>query len=157
VGVGFDAKVTSVARSYRWPIGGLVYLFAIFRSMADGIATPDMLISAGDRQWDGPVTLANVSNGPWIGGMFHVAPMARNDDGRLELVVVAPVRRMRILRLIPKLVRGQHMDATEVEHASVQRLTIAASRPVLSHLDGEVQPLQSRFEIEVMPSALTLL
>jgi diacylglycerol kinase (ATP) len=41
-GIGFDAKVTQAARSYRWRIGDLVYLFAIFGCMLDGIATPDM-------------------------------------------------------------------------------------------------------------------
>ena len=38
VGIGLDARVTKVARSYRWPIGELVYLVAIFRAMAEGIA-----------------------------------------------------------------------------------------------------------------------
>ena len=32
-GIGFDAKVTQIARSYQLPIGDLVYLVAIFRGM----------------------------------------------------------------------------------------------------------------------------
>jgi diacylglycerol kinase family enzyme len=34
---------------------------------------------------------------------------------------------------------------------------VSASAAVPSHLDGEVQPLQTEFEIEVLPEALQLL
>jgi diacylglycerol kinase (ATP) len=156
-GIGLDAKVTQIARSYRWPIGDLVYLAAIFHAMLDGIATPEILIESDELQWDGPLTLANVSNGPWIGGMFHIAPMAKNDDGLLELLVAAPVTRMRILQLLPKLMRGDHMDEREIVHASVRRVKIAAAAAVPSHLDGEMQPLQADFEIEILPDGLQLL
>jgi len=156
-GIGLDAKVTQIARAYRWPIGDLVYLVAIFRAMLDGIATPEIRIEAGEFRWDGPLTLANISNGPWVGGMFHIAPMAKNDDGRLELLIAEPVGRGRILQLLPGLVRGSHMDEPEIVHASVQQVRVSATAAVPSHLDGEVQPMQSEFEIEVLPGALRLL
>lgn len=156
-GIGLDAKVTQIARSYRWPVGDLVYLAAIFQAMVDGIATPEILIESDELQWDGPLTLANVSNGPWIGGMFHIAPMASNEDGMLELLIAAPVTRGRILQLLPKLMRGNHLRETEIVHASVRQVKVSASAAVPSHLDGEVQPLQSDFEIEVLPGALRLL
>ncbi len=123
----------------------------------DGIATPDILIEADDFRWDGPLTLANVSNGPWVGGMFHISPMASNEDGTLELLIAAPVTRGRILQLLPKLMRGSHMNEAEIVHASVKRVKVSASAAVLSHLDGEVRPLQTDFDIEVLPEALQLL
>ena len=156
-GVGFDAKVTRIARSYRVPLGDLVYLLAIFRGMADGIATPALRIRTDHFEWDGPVTLANVSNGPWVGGMFHIAPMARNDDGALELLIADPVSRTRICSLLPGLMRGRHLNEPEITHASVKRLTIDAEKEVPSHLDGEVQAPATHFEIEVLPAALKLL
>jgi diacylglycerol kinase (ATP) len=156
-GIGLDARVTQIARSCRWRIGDLVYLVAIFGAMAEGITTPEIRIETDELQWDGPLTLANISNGPWIGGMFHIAPMASNEDGLLELVIAAPVRRRRILQLLPKLVRGSHTEEPEIVHASVRRAKVTASAAVPSHLDGEVQPPQSVFEIEVLPNALQLL
>jgi YegS/Rv2252/BmrU family lipid kinase len=156
-GVGFDAKVTYVARSYRWPIGDLVYLLAIFRCMIDGIATPEIMISADDFAWNGPVTLANISNGPWVGGMFHIAPMAKNNDGTLELLIADPVSRLRICALLPKLIRGTHLGAPEITHKSLRRILIEASAPIPSHLDGEVGEPGTRFEIEVLPDALEMI
>ncbi|MGB5255874.1 MAG: YegS/Rv2252/BmrU family lipid kinase, partial [Woeseiaceae bacterium] len=118
-GIGLDAKVTRIARSYRLPVGDLVYLLALLRAMLDGLATPHLEISAGDYSWDGPATLASISNGPWIGGMFHIAPMAANDDGQLELLIAEPVTRRRILSLLPKLMSGEHVGEIEIHHQRV--------------------------------------
>jgi len=156
-GIGFDAKVTHLARAYRLPIGDLVYLLAIFRAMFDGIATPRLQLKSDGISWDGPATLAAISNGPWIGGMFHIAPMAANNDGRLELMIADPVTRRRIVALLPKLMSGQHINEPELQHHSVANLTITADEPVASHLDGEVQPLQQRFEVKLLANALRLL
>ena len=156
-GIGFDAKVTHLARSYRLPIGDLVYLLAIFRAMLDGIATPQLEITADDFSWDGPATLAAISNGPWLGGMFHIAPMASNSDGKLELLIADPVTRRRIVSLLPKLMSGKHMQEPEIQHTRVRHLTVTAAEPMPSHLDGEVQPLQQHFDIRLLPGALRLL
>jgi len=156
-GIGFDAKVNRLAREYRWPIGDLVYLFSIFRCMVDGIETPHITISAGEFNWSGPVTLVNVSNGAWLGGMFHIAPEALNNDGQLEMIIVDPVSRLRISSLIPKLVRGSHMQEAEITHASVRKLSIETAVTMPSHLDGEVGEPGKRFDIDILPDALELL
>jgi diacylglycerol kinase (ATP) len=156
-GIGFDAKVTQIARSYRLPIGDLVYLLAIFRGMAQGIASPRLRITAGETIWDGPLTLANVANGPWVGGMFHIAPMADNGDGRFDLIIAAPVSRLRILSLLPKLMSARHVREKEISHEHVTDLLVEADDPVLSHLDGEMQRPLQRFEISILPGALHLL
>lgn len=156
-GIGFDAKVTRVAQSIRLPIGDLVYLLAIFRTMAGGIASPQLRIASDDFVWDGPLTLAAISNGPWVGGLFHIAPMADNSDNVLELLIAKPVTRRRILTLLPKLMRGSHMRETEIIHRPVTTLSIQSELPIPSHLDGEVQSLQTDFEISVLPGALNLL
>ena len=156
-GIGFDARVTKIAHSYRMPIGDLVYLLAIFRGMAEGIATPHIRIMADDLLWDGPLTLANIANGPWEGGMFHIAPMASNSDGRFDLIIAGPVSRMRVLTLLPTLMTGKHMGEKEIVHVPVRQLTIEAEEPVLCHLDGEMQPPLRRLEISLLPGALHLL
>ena len=156
-GIGFDAKVTSIARDINWRIGDLVYLVAVFKGMIDGVTTPQVTMKFGGRTVEGPITLANVSNGAWVGGMFHIAPMARNDDGELDLVFVGEVSRLRIIALLPKLMRGSHIEQPDITHSRVTRCELTAAAPIPSHLDGEVQPLQTRFEIEVLKGALRLM
>lgn len=156
-GIGFDAKVTHVARSIRLPIGDFVYLLAIFKTMIGGIASPELRITTDDYTWTGPLTLAGISNGPYVGGMFHIAPMADNSDGQFELTIVKPVTRRRVLTLLPKLMNGSHIEEDEIVHRPVRELTIHSQELIPSHLDGEVQPLQSDFKVSLLPGALSLL
>ena len=156
-GIGFDAKVNRIARDIRWRIGDLVYLVAVLRGMIDGVITPQVTMQFSGQSIEGPITLANVSNGAWVGGMFHIAPMAKNDDGELDLILAGPVSRLRILALLPKLIQGSHIDQPEITHARLTQCQITASAAVPSHLDGEVQPLQTHFDIEIMKGALRLM
>ena len=157
VGIGFDAKINRIARKYQWPIGDFVYLFAVFEGLWDGVITPTVEMTYDNVHYIGPITLANISNGPWVGGMFHIAPMARIDDGRLDLIVAAPVTRRRILALLPKLMKGKHIGAPDISDHRIEHFKLVADAPVPSHLDGETQPLQTEFEIEILPRALALL
>jgi diacylglycerol kinase (ATP) len=156
-GIGFDAKVTRIANSIKLPMGDAVYLLAIFRAMIDGVASPKIQIRADDFTWDAPITLAAINNGPWVGGIFHIAPMANNADGLLDLIIAKPVTRRRIMSLLPKLMNGQHMQEVEVVHQSLGALAITAAAPIASHLDGESQALQTEFHISVLEGALNLL
>ncbi|MBT8080224.1 MAG: diacylglycerol kinase family lipid kinase [Gammaproteobacteria bacterium] len=156
-GIGFDAQVTRIAQNMRWPIGDLVYLLAVFRGMWAGIGTPELQIACLGETYEGSVTLVNVSNGEWVGGMFNIAPGARNDDGELNLVYADAVSRRRVLSLLPKLLRGTHLREPEITHRQIKRCTIIAAAPVPSHLDGEIQPLQTCFDFEIVENGLRLL
>ena len=63
----------------------------------------------------------------------------------------------RTLGLLPKILAGTHVGEKEVSHVGVRKVTIEATAPVPSHLDGEVMPPMTRFEIELVPAALDLL
>ena len=55
--------------------------------------------------------IATIINGPWVGGMLHIAPMANNADGILELMIAKPVSCRRIMSLLPRTTyagRGYH-------------------------------------------------
>jgi len=117
----------------------------------------NIVVDDNERVWRGPVTLTSVCNGAWVGGMFNMAPMAKNADGRLDLLIAAPVSRRRALALLPKLLQGTHMREAEISHRAVRSVVVSSATPVESHLDGEVQPLQTQFEIEILPGVLDLL
>lgn len=156
-GIGFDAKVTQIAESIRLEIGDFVYLLAVFRAMWDGVATSELHIDYDGGSYSGRITLASFANGDWVGGMFHIAPTASNDDGVFDLVIAKPVSRLRILGLLPRLMRGTHIEQPEILHAPIKRCHITADAPVPSHLDGEVQALSSEFSVRIIEKGLHLL
>lgn len=156
-GIGFDAKVSDIASRIRLPIGDLVYLIAVFKAMRSGTTTPHMTMTYGSEMVDEILTLVNFANGPWVGGMFHIAPQAQNDDGVLDLVYAEALTWRRIIGLLPKLLRGAHLDEPEMHASTIRKCKVVAEEPVISHLDGEIQPLQTHFNIEILPGALLLL
>jgi YegS/Rv2252/BmrU family lipid kinase len=97
------------------------------------------------------VTLANSSQ---FGNGATIAPAARVDDGRLDLVVFEERSRLRTMAAIPWLFVG---DVTRVDGVSirqVERATIETNRLMRFHVDGE--PVQGSEVLEAMvhPAAL---
>ena len=156
-GVGFDALITRFAREVRLPVGHLVYVFGLVRALLHGVATPALRVEAGSYRYEGRATLANIANGCWLGGQFLIAPDAVPDDGHLNLVLAKAVTRRRILALVPRLKKGLHLEAEEVQHKPVDKLMIECKQALPLHLDGEVCTPSKRFEIDCVPGALRLL
>lgn len=156
-GIGFDAKVTQFAERSRLPIGDIAYLVAVFQAMWDGVISPELRIDYGNETYAGPLTLASINNGDWVGGMFQMAPMAKNDDGQLELVFVKSLSKWQLLKLLPRLMQGSHIGQPEIVHAQIKRCEIVATAPVPSHLDGELQPMYAEFSIQIIENELHLL
>jgi diacylglycerol kinase (ATP) len=157
LGIGFDAKVNRIARKYRWPIGDLIYLVAVVEGLWDGVITPSVVMRYGSEEYRGGITLANISNGAWVGGMFHIAPMASNDDGKFDLVYAKPVSRRRAVVLLPKLIRGSHVGERDIVCERIESFELVADAPVPSHLDGEVQPMQTDFRVAMLKNALSII
>jgi len=157
IGIGFDATVNYHAKRVRVQIGNLVYVVGLVRAMIEGIVSPELRVIAGDYRFWGRATIANIANGPWLGGRFRIAPDADNGDGSLELVLAEPVTRMRMLALLPSLMRGEHLAAPEVHYQRIKRVVVITRGPTPVHLDGEPIPATNRFEIEVVPAAISIL
>lgn len=157
VGIGFDAKINRIASEYRWPIGDLVYLVAVFRGIWDGVITAPVKMTDGSNIYSGPMTLVSVSNGPWVGGMFYIAPEAKTDDGKLDLIFAAPMTRLRVLKLLPKIIQGTHVADPDITCKKIESLELIAERPLPCHVDGEIQPLQTEFRIEIHRNALSVI
>jgi diacylglycerol kinase (ATP) len=99
--------------------------------------------------------LVSVANGRSIGGGMRVTPNAELDDGLLDLFVVERMSKLRLLRVFPKVFRGQHTDLPEVRISRVRQVSIAAETIVV-YADGErVGPLP--VEVAVVPAALFVL
>lgn len=157
-GIGIDAKVASLAARVRLPVGNLVYVYGVMRCLWEGISTPAMQVYIDDELiFGGPAVLANIANGPWVGGQFHIAPDASPEDGLLNVVVAASVSRLRVLQLLPRLIHGAHLSAPEITHCTGRSIRVVCAEPIVAHLDGELQAPVTEFEIKALPGALRLL
>lgn len=103
------------------------------------------------------LTVANfcVANARYFGGGMKIAPNARVDDGRFDVVAVGDVSALTVLANSYRLYLGTHLGMQEVRHAHARlvRAEPAGGDTVNLELDGElVGRLPAEFEI--LPSAL---
>lgn len=157
VGLGFDAAIAAATARYKWLPGALGYAAGLLDALRAGIDTPVCTL-----RWDGgedrrPVTLVAACNGQYAGGLFHLAPEARLDDGQLDLVWADGLGRLGVLRHAPSVMRGTHPRLAVAHWARARRLEITSEAPLPAQADGELLGLElTRLEIEVAPGALGL-
>lgn len=84
-----------------------------------------------------PVTEVVVANGQFFGGGMKVAPRALPDDGRFN-VQTWRTRRGDVLRSMPQVRLGEHLERPDVREWQSFGVEIAGPRPLLVEADGEV-------------------
>ena len=153
-GVGFDATVARRARSHGGT-GTLPYLRAVIESLAAHRVIAARLRVDDEPESPAPLTAAVVANGAHFGGGMKIAPSADPADGRLDLVILGDLGRAELLRWLPTIYRGRHLANPKVSTRRVLRVSVAASRPLPTHLDGE-PGAETPVTFRVCPAALRL-
>ncbi|HEX6930054.1 MAG TPA: diacylglycerol kinase family protein [Gammaproteobacteria bacterium] len=155
VGAGFDAKVARIANGIRWLRGDAVYAMALLRTLAFHHDNPLVRITTERESFTHRATMLAIANGRVYGGSFRIAPQASIADGLLDIVFAENFSRMQILRLVPRVLGGTHLDLPGVHFLRAREVTIECDEPLPVHADGEVlQHGTERLEIRVLPGAL---
>ena len=77
-------------------------------------------------------------NSRWYGGGFMAAPHAQPDDGLLDFVIVeANISRAKLVTLLNKYKRGEHLDWDITTFKRGKKLTIHSDSPAAVNVDGE--------------------
>jgi diacylglycerol kinase family enzyme len=96
------------------------------------------------------------ANSGFYGGGMHIAPGASPHDGLLDVVVVAAASKAALVRALPKLYDGTHLELDEVWVLRGRDVRIRSDRPVVAYGDGEpVGDLP--LTVTVRPAALRVL
>ncbi len=158
VGIGFDAKVATMASRMKWPTGQSRYPLALARTLLSGIEIPQIKIATDEAILEMPITLISAMNGRIAGGIFPLAPSARIDDGLLDIVIAEGMNRRQVIRLLPRLMRGTHLSLSAVTLIRSRTLRIQSDLPLAVQADGEILTAAVRnLDIELMPKRLSVI
>lgn len=137
-GVGFDAEVARFANRVPKVIPGTItYLVGVFAQLA-------LFRNAGIRLWlDGKllerrVLLVAIGNGARYAGGMHICPGARMDDGLFRVIVVRDLPKLEVLRVLPKVYPGTHVEHPAVEVYDAREVRIEGNRDLSIQADGEI-------------------
>jgi len=136
-GVGFDAEVAAKVNVWpKWIGGTAVYLAAILTMLVTYRCAPTRLVIDGDEQRLRMFLMA-AANTPWYAGGMYMAPHARPDDGRLEIITARDLGRVETLGLLPRVFSGAHLRHPKVAHRSAREVRVESDLPLAIHADGE--------------------
>jgi YegS/Rv2252/BmrU family lipid kinase len=134
---GFDSEANRIANQARLVRGNLVYAYGAARAlMAWRPATFEVRLDGGAPRTFLGYSVAAANSAAFGGGMY-LAPQAALDDGLLDVVSIADSPRLRYLRLLPTVFKGEHVHQPVVRIERARELEIAADRPFALYADGD--------------------
>ncbi|CAN5385181.1 diacylglycerol kinase [soil metagenome] len=151
VASGFDSRVNERANTMRWPRGRMRYNIAMVAEL--GVFKPLAFhLELDGVTLDVEAMLVAVGNGPSFGGGLRICEGAVIDDGLLDVVIIGPVSKARLVRVFPKLYKGTHITEPSYQRHRVTSV-ILDSPGIVAYGDGErLGPLPRT--ITVAPGAL---
>ncbi len=81
-----------------------------------------------------------VLNTKRAGGLRKLAPHASLNDGKLDLLLIRYTNLAGILTLVPRMIRGLHLDDSRVTYFQTEDLSIYGPVELATDLDGEPGP-----------------
>jgi len=153
---GLGAEAAAVAADHKPRLGPLAYpLGALLAGLREEgwalrVSVDGTAFAARER-----LLMVGVANGPTIGGGTPLCPVARADDGRLDVVVVAAVGPAARAGFAAALRAGTHLARDDVHHLRGARMQVSGE-PVRHNADGELDTEVSDRTYRVLPAAWSL-
>jgi diacylglycerol kinase (ATP) len=157
LGIGFDAEVAAgvaQAPTYLGGFGG--YLWSVGRLLWS-MKCHEASLKLGGEERPAKTILVALALGTTYGARFRLAPESSLEDGVFDIVWSEEISRAEILRLIPSVLRGTHLEHPKIHFARAAEVEVSLKEPTLAHVDGEMLPPTRNFHARVLPRALRVL
>ena len=156
VAIGFDAQVNKRVNETPKHIlpKNLVYIVTAIKELVRYKAM-DVEIELDGVKANYNILLSSFMNGKWYGGGVKTAPHARISDRLLDVCLVEDMSIGKILRVLPKYIKGTHLDLPEVTYQQVSNIKIKSKEKITVASDGELFEYRN-VEIKLDPNRLKL-
>lgn len=152
MGVGFDGEIIKSMKAIRFLGGKLGYLLAVILKILR-YKEPTLLIQSGNQTWEQKCLLALIVNSSRAGGGFYIAPDAKINDGKLDMILCEALPVWKRLVYLPIIKTGKHMHLPIVKATLGSSFNIQCAKEMPIQVDGEliyakhiqVQVLENKF------------
>jgi diacylglycerol kinase (ATP) len=120
---GFDARVNRRANQMPWPRGSTRYAVATMAELRVFSPLRYRLILDGEVR-EQQAMLVAIGNTSSYGGGMLICPKADPYDGLLDVTIIHPVGRLKLLRLFPEMYSGRFVRDPCVEQLRVREVTV---------------------------------
>jgi YegS/Rv2252/BmrU family lipid kinase len=136
-GLGLDARIAHEFAAQGMARRGLRRYVEITARELFGFQADDHAIRADGQAMRSRALIIAIANARQYGNGAMIAPDARLDDGRLDLVVVEDRAAWRTLLQVPRLFNGRIARVPGVIITTAAEIEIDSTKPALCHVDGE--------------------
>ena len=143
-GIGFDSHVCDRVnrQKERGRRGKMIYLNALRHTVFHLKPISIAVQADGETVFSGEAYSLAASNGAWSGGGMRQVPLAVNDDGLIDYMIVPRSKLGALVKEIPRLFSGTVHESTLVIYGKCRSLRIApldeASADIIEY-DGEIE------------------
>jgi diacylglycerol kinase (ATP) len=150
---GFPARVNRRANDMRRPKGSLKYTVATI-AVLPSLGSDVVDIALDGAAWTkADLHLLAIGNTAYFGGGMKICPDARFDDGLAEVVQVAALGRLDVLRFLPSVFPGKHIHNERTKVQRARAISLKADAKVELWGDGEYLGMLPA-TVELRPNAL---
>jgi diacylglycerol kinase (ATP) len=154
--MGFTADVAAITNRRFKAFGDLGYLLGVFVKVLELNRRSLALRCDDETAWDERRSLfLTFNNSKYTGGTMLIAPNADPTDGLIEFVRWGPIGRLGLLRTLPRLYDGTHIQHPLASRRAVRHVEFNAGTPVDVMIDGEVATLECR-SLDILPAAVEI-
>ncbi|MBU3918401.1 hypothetical protein KKC63_00610, partial [Patescibacteria group bacterium] len=163
ISIGLDALINQKATDRKPFFQGLglsfiAYVAAIVLMMFEKRNDPEVSFKTDSESFKRKIGFATITNCHRYGRGFLINPLAKVDDGWLDLCIFSPVPSLIFPYYALKAKEGAHIFLTEqFSFHRFQELEVRSSFPVMSQIDGEVHGLLDQCHISVLSRALKVI
>lgn len=153
IGWGAVVRINQRAERLRWAVGARYTLAAALEIFKPDLGDAGASVN-GESPRDWLFGTASISQ--HTGKGMRIAPRARLDDGKVDLVRIRRGPRLQLAKLLSAIFDGQHADSALVDYAQVERFELEFPEASQLLVDGELVSAR-RIAVTVVPRALELL
>lgn len=150
--IGLDAEVASLANTLKekkYP-KELVYILSLIKNY---FSYKNKTIKINDREEN--ITILTVCNGKYYGNGFKIAPSAKLNNGMFDVCEVCDIKKLEMIPLISKLIKGTHTKDNKVNIYNTDKLVIESPINLACNVDGEIIK-NNKFEFSIIPNAIEI-
>ncbi|REL38498.1 hypothetical protein DYD21_00690 [Rhodohalobacter sp. SW132] len=157
-GIGLDGLANVYTNEFKKTVGRLGYVLGALKAIFKTSACEVVIRADNNEPEKKLLMMITACAGKREGGAFIVAPDADNRDGKLDLLTVSKMNKLKLLIALPQFLFRFPENMKEIRHEQFQKVELHTAIPLHIHIDGELAGTKiSDLKFEVHKHALQII
>ena len=154
-GLGFDGEVADRVNRSGKSSGTLTYQLALLQNLG-AYKNKHVRITIDGEARDGVMNSVILANARYFGGGMFIAPNARWDDGRFDVILLGDFGKLEVVANLPRLYRGTHLTHPKVTELRAIEVKVEAQERAFIQAEGELAG-EAPATFRILPGMLKIL